>query len=136
MVIPILAIGLGGAGLLACLAALLRLRPQAARPAAPGGVEATDLNKDLDLRSYKATGNPIIRLHKDLPDHPFRLGDGGVFCGVCLINTNLRRQTVPVLIHTHACTVIRKEWKIAICREGTRVEYFVSLDQAHLRKRG
>jgi hypothetical protein len=132
MLIPLLAIGLGCAGLLACALALLRFRPSSARDTA--AVTPSKLNKDLDLARYKATGNPIIHLEKDLPDHPFKVGDGGVFCGVCLINTNLKRQTVPVLVHTHDCTVIRKEWKIAICRIGSEVEYFVSLGNAHLSK--
>lgn len=133
MVIPVIAIGFGSAGLLACALAFLRMRSARGRNPDPGTILPSDLNKGLDLARYKPTGNPLVNLDKELPDHPFKFGDGGVFCGVCLINTNLKRQTVPVLIHTHACTVIRKEWKIAICREGFRVEYFVSLDKAHLR---
>ena len=134
MLIPILAIALGSVGLLVCAILFLGLRTKAPKTRDTESVPPTDLNKEIDLPRYKATGNPILHLDKGLPDHPFKIGDGGVFCSVCLINTNLKRQTEPVMIHSHECPVIRKVWKIMICRDGDRAEYFVSLDRAHLKR--
>lgn len=97
-------------------------------------IPSSDLNKDIDLARYRPTPDPILFLDGDLPDHPFKVGDGGIFCSVCLINTRLKSPADPVTIHEHACTVIRKDWKIVICRDGIRAEYYISLGSAHLKK--
>lgn len=130
--VPVLAIAGGAAGLLACLIAFLRSRGRG--EADSGTIPRTGLNRDIDVARYKPTSDPILFLEKELPDHPFKIGDGGILCSICLINSRLKLPSGAITIHEHACTVIRKEWKIVICREAGQAEYFISLDRTHLRK--
>jgi len=132
MALPIIAICVGAAGLAACLIACLKALWPAST--APAPIRRTHLNKEIDLSRYKATEDSILFLAKALPDHPFKIGDGGVLCSVCLINTQLKLPTGPVTIHDHSCTVIRKEWKIVICRDGGNAAYFISLDRPYFKR--
>lgn len=129
--LSILAISIGAAGLLACL--IIGLKALWPASAAPASIRPTDLNREIDIVRYKATDDSILFLDKILPDHPFKIGNGGVFCSVCLINNQMKPSTGRITIHDHACTVIRKNWKIVICREGGSVEYFISLDRPFLK---
>lgn len=132
--LPVFAIAFGAAGLAACLFVVFLARRAAAAGADPGVIPDSELNRNIDIARYKPTPDPVLFLDKDLPRHPFKIGGGGVFCSTCLINTQLKRQTGPVFIHDHACTASGEEWKIVICRDGGRVEYFISLDHPHLRR--
>ncbi len=134
MLIPILTLSLGTVGLLVCGFLVLGMRTRDTRPTPSDDVIPSQLNKAINLARYKTTDNSIVHLDRGLPDHPFKLGDGGVFCSVCLINTNMKRQTEPVRMHSHVCTVIRKDWKILVCRAGGQAEYFISLDRAHFKR--
>ncbi len=132
MAFPLLALIVGVAGLAACaVAGLIALWPASA---ASVPIPRTELNRDIDITRYKATDDSILFLAKTLPDHPFKIGDGGVFCSVCLINQQLKLPTGLITVHDHACTVIRKDWKILICRDVGRVEYFISLDRPYLKR--
>jgi hypothetical protein len=135
MVVPIIAIFSAALGLLVCLFLYWRFREPIPRALGAAGIRPSDLNKEIDLDRYQSTSNPILFLDKAIEEHPFKIGDGGVFCQVCLINTQLKPQTGPVLIHSQDCTAIRKEWRIAICRDAGMVEYFISQGKAHFRKR-
>lgn len=103
-------------------------------PARPVPIRPTELNKGIDISRYKPTDDPILFLDKALPDHPFKIGEGGVFCSVCLINQQLKLPNGRITVHDHSCTVIRKDWKIVICRGGGRAEYFISLDRPFLKQ--
>lgn len=132
MSFPLLAILSGAFGIMACVIVCLKVLWPASADSAP--ILPTELNKEMDIARYKATDDAILFLAKTLPDHPFKIGDGGVFCSVCLINQQLKLPTGLITIHDHACTVIRKDWKIVICRDGGRVEYFISLDRPFLKR--
>lgn len=120
------------AGLVLCGIAFFRSRERAV-PVPP--VPPNALNKDVDLEQYRPTDQPAVFAHKSLPSHPFKVGKGGIFCGVCLITSTYRRSSNPVQVHSHLCTVIRKDWKIMVCRDEWNEEYFISEDVAFFRKK-
>ena len=132
MLMPIGVMIAAGAGLLLCGIAFFRSRE---RPAPVPDVPANALNKDVDLAQYRPTDQSSVFAHKSLPSHPFKVGKGGIFCGVCLITSTYRHSSNPVQVHTHLCTVIRKDWKIMVCRDEWNTEYFISEDIAFFRKR-
>ncbi len=130
--IPALILAFGCLGICICIFLFFLSRNNAAKEQV---VKPSNINRDVDLKMYHPTLHPEIYLAKELPDHPFRLVKNGIFCGVCLITNAIRHCDNAHFVHTHTCTVIRKDWKILICKDAILSEYFISLDKAHFRKK-
>lgn len=132
MFLPVIIIVIGGLGLCLCVLLFLFSRDKTARLPF---IKESALNREVDLDKYAPTLHPDIFIETGLPDHPFRLVKNGIFCGVCLITNPVKHSEGSTFVHSHNCTVIRKEWKIMICKDAVQAEYFISLDKAHYRKR-
>jgi hypothetical protein len=129
--LPVLIISIGLLGLSLCgLLLFLSL----GKPRQPLEIKASPANSEVDLKKYRPTHHPEIFLDRNLPDHPLKLVKNGIFCGVCLITNSVRFSNTSPLVHTHACTVIRKEWKILICKDAIFSEYFISVGKPHFKK--
>ena len=128
---PYLIIAIGALGLCLCgfLVYLARESGKGARE-----IKKSPINQNVDLKKYFPTPHPEIFIDRELPDHPFRLVKNGIFCGVCLITSEFKHSDNPSLVHTHYCTVIRKEWKIMICKDAILSEYYISLGKAHFKR--
>lgn len=123
---------------LAAAASLLGLALYARRgrrAAVDPAIRETKANKEVDLERYAPTGHPALFLERGISAHPFGIGNGGVFCGDCFINTHLKAQASDMIIHSHPCTATGKAWKIVICRDASGADYFVSLERAFLKKK-
>jgi hypothetical protein len=130
--LPTFIVVIGFLGLCLCAILFFLARDKSMRMPA---IKESALNREVDLGKYMPTVHPDIYVEAGLPDHPFRLVKNGIFCGVCLITNPFKHIEGSTLVHTHNCTVIRKEWKIMICKDAVQAEYFISLGKAHYRKR-
>lgn len=132
MLLPVIAILFGAAGLVVCAALFLRCGK---RPVPVVVIRETRLNREINLQAYWPTPAPSIFVERNLLTHPFRVQKNGVFCGDCLFVNSLRAERNAMSMHQHACTVSSKDWKILVCADGIESDYYISLNRYHFRNR-